>query len=92
METPILVIKTLPIIPTGWLLEPHGKCMLLFQKDKKSLNYLPMVFTEKWSVSPCNTPLDFINRRQVSIDAAVETWNELNGKGWIMLDFKNTSQ
>ena len=71
--------------PEGWLIEPNNKWLLLFYKDPMSLEQIPEFYMEKWNVSPAKTPLKLINRRKVSFNAALETWNELTDNGWIKI-------
>ena len=72
----------LTVIPEGWLINPSKTCLLRFFKDPMSLQRLPKVYMDKWSVTPAGTPLSFINRRKVQLDAALETWGELILNGW----------
>ncbi len=72
----------LTTIPEGWLINPTKTCLLRFFKDPMSLQRLPMVYMDKWSVTPSGTPLRFINRRRVQPDPANETWGELILNGW----------
>ena len=69
--------------PEGWLIDPHGKWLLLFHKDPTSSHRLPLFFMDKWNVSAIKTPFQFINRRKVGLTPAIETWNELIESGWI---------
>ena len=72
--------------PEGWLIEPYGKWLLLFHKDPKSLQRMPLFYIDKWDVSFVGTPNKFINRRRVHQEPAIETWNELIGNGWKKLE------
>ncbi len=76
------------MIPSGWLIEPSKKWLLLFHKDPKSLKRIPHIFVDKWEASSDGTPLRFINSRKVKLEAAIETWNELLDNGWINLNQK----
>tara|TARA_B100001250_G_C19037276_1_gene460068 strand:+ start:152 stop:406 length:255 start_codon:yes stop_codon:yes gene_type:complete len=77
------------MIPQGWLIDPSGKCLLLFRKDPKSLQRLPKVFMDKWDTTPMRSPSIFRNRREVSLEPAIETWDELTSNGWRKVDFKD---
>ena len=56
----------------GWLIDPNGKWLLLFQKGPMSLRCETTYYVDKWSVSSAGTPYAFINRRKVGLDAATE--------------------
>ena len=70
-------------MPSGWLLDPNGKWLLLFRRDPFSLNNLPIFYTEKWQASSFGTPAKFQNRRAAPLQETIETWNELLQSGWI---------
>ena len=70
------------VIPEGWLINPRKTCLLRFFKDPMSLQRLPKVYMDKWSVTRSGTPHNFINRRKVQLDPALETWSELILNGW----------
>ncbi len=72
----------LTVIPEGWLINPSKTCLLRFFKDPMSLQRLPKVYMDKWSVTSAGTPLSFINRRKVQLNPALETWSELILNGW----------
>ena len=74
------------MIPSGWLIDPNKKWLLLFHKDSKSLNILPNIYIDKWEVSANGCPKRFINRRKVELEPAIETWTELTHNGWIYLN------
>tara|TARA_Y100001968_G_C19148818_1_gene615121 strand:+ start:444 stop:713 length:270 start_codon:yes stop_codon:yes gene_type:complete len=76
----------LTVVPEGWLINPSKTCLLRFHKDPISLQRLPKVYMDKWSVTLSGTPLRFINRRKVQLDPALETWSELIFNGWEKLD------
>ncbi|KGG12741.1 MULTISPECIES: DUF1651 domain-containing protein [Prochlorococcus] len=75
------------MIPNGWLIDPKGKCLLLFQKEPMGLKGSPKIFMDKWDSTSQGTPSKFRNRRKVDIQPAIETWNELIGNGWRHLQF-----
>jgi len=72
--------------PEGWLIEPNSKWLLLFHKDHMSIGRQPIIYIDKWDVSPFGTPNTFINRRKVNLEPAMETWNELIQNGWKKLE------
>ena len=74
------------MIPNGWLIDPKGKCLLLFHKDPMCLQRVPRVYIDKWSATPTGMPLSFVNRRKVRLDPALETWAELIRNGWEKLE------
>ena len=76
----------LTFIPEGWLINPGKTCLLRFHKDPNSPMSLPKVYMDKWSVTPCVSPLRFINRRKVLLHPALETWGELILNGWEKLE------
>ena len=90
MKRGSLTLKDLQLevmIPNGWLIDPKGKCLLLFHKDPKSLQRLPKVLMDKWDSTSQGTPSSFTNRRKVGLEPSIETWDELIGHGWIFVTF-----
>ncbi len=77
------------MIPKGWLIDPHKKWLLHFQKDPMSISRLPKFFVDKWEATLLGTPARFCNRRKVNLEPAIETWNELNDNGWRQVLFKD---
>jgi len=75
------------MIPNGWLVDPKGKCLLLFRKDPKSLQRLPKVLMDKWDATSEGTPSQFRNSRKVDLEPAIETWDELIEHGWRFVTF-----
>ena len=73
-------------LPEGWLADPNGKLLLLFQKVPISLQRLPLFYIDKWDSYPVVTPNAFINRRIVHLEQAIEKWNELLKNGWEKLE------
>ncbi len=76
------------MIPDGWLIEPNSKWLLLFHKDRKSLNRITTIYIDKWEVSKNGTPSRFVNRRKVQLEPAIETWTELMNNGWQNIQHK----
>ncbi|WP_320663928.1 DUF1651 domain-containing protein [Prochlorococcus sp. MIT 1223] len=70
------------MILEGWLIDPSKTLLLRFHKDPTSLQRLPQIYMDKWSVTTSGTPCSLINRRKVHFDPALETWNELVLNGW----------
>ena len=75
------------MIPSGWLVDPKGKCLLLFHKNPKNLQRLPKVLMGKWDAPSEATSSQFRNRRKVELEPARETWDELIEHGWRFLAF-----
>ncbi len=76
--------------PEGWLMDPHGRWLLLFQKDPISSERFPTIYIDKWSVSDTGTPKFFKNRRKVELEPALETWSELRQNGWALVNELST--
>ncbi len=79
--------QLLAMIPNGWLIDPKGKCLLLFHKDPMCLQRLPKVLMDKWDTTSEGTPSQFRNRRKVDLEPAIETWDELIDHGWRFITF-----
>ena len=79
--------QLLVMIPHGWLIDPKGKCLLLFHKDPMCLQRLPKVLMDKWDATSEGTPSQFRNRRKVDLEPAIETWDELIEHGWRFVTF-----
>ncbi len=73
--------------PSGWLIDPKGDCLLLFQPGSKSSQKSIKVLMDKWDSTSHGTPSNFRNRRIVELEPAIETWNELISKGWRHVQF-----
>ena len=67
--------------PEGWLIDPEGKFLLLFQKDSKSLSKVARGYMDKWNASN-GTPTTFRNRKEVSSNEAISIWIKLTENGW----------
>ncbi len=67
--------------PEGWLIDPQGKFLLLFQRDPRALKSLPKGYIDKWNASN-GTPTTFKSRREVSASEAVSRWIQLTENGW----------
>ena len=68
--------------PQGWLIDPNRKWLLLFHREPSDKKSFTNLYMDKWSMSSLGTPYSFKSRREVKINAAIETWDELIGNGW----------
>ncbi len=75
------------MIPSGWLIDPKTKYLLLFHREQFSVNCVPQILMDKWDSTSQGTPASFKNSRKVDLQAAIETWTELIGNGWRHVKF-----
>ena len=71
--------------PEGWLIDPKGKFLLLFQKDPASLEKRAHGFIDKWDAKN-GSPTTFKNRKESSSAEAISKWIDLTEKGWRRVD------
>tara|TARA_Y100001968_G_C19430854_1_gene756952 strand:+ start:1205 stop:1450 length:246 start_codon:yes stop_codon:yes gene_type:complete len=71
--------------PEGWLIEPDGKFLLLFQRDPTSLKRLPKGYVDKWNCAN-GSPTTFVKRRELSAVDAVSLWITSTEDGWRRVD------
>ena len=81
-------LKCLIMVPEGWLINPGKTLLLRFHKSSTCLKRQPQICMDKWSVTSKGTPLNFINRRKVELNPALETWAELTLNGWEKLEYQ----
>ncbi len=70
----------------GWLRDSKNRWALHFLQVPKAFDNEIYVYIDKWNVSSIGTPEKFIDRRKVALLPAIETWNELVGLGWSIVD------
>jgi len=68
--------------PEGWLMDPNKRWLIAFHKDPIHCNRRQKYYMDQWSCSGSGIPCRFKNRREVEIEPALETWNELIQNGW----------
>ena len=69
--------------PEGSLIDPDGKNLLSFKQD--SMNPIKEGFVELWSVIS-NTSQEFIFKKRLSSQKAIEQWNYLSKHGWKLIE------
>ena len=69
--------------PEVCLLDPEGKNLLSFKRD--SMNPMNEGFIELWSVM-VNTSQQFIFRKRVSKEKALDQLNALTKRGWKVIE------
>ena len=84
MNNPIQ--ESLPTTPSGWLLAPTRNFCLLFVRDQKSAMAFPTVFTQLWFCTQEGVPTRLKNSRTLDYKSSYETWNELLGNGWELVE------
>ena len=68
--------------PNGWILNPQGSYLILFERYKKSARKDIKVYTHLFYANELGEPSRLKNRRLHDLDTAFETWNELIAGGW----------
>ena len=68
--------------PNGWILNPQGSFLILFEKCKKSARNNTSVYTHLFYANHLGEPAGLKNTRLHDLDSAFETWNELIAGGW----------
>ena len=71
--------------PEGWLIDPKGKFLLLFQKDSTCLKSRAVGFIDKW-VAMNGSPTTLKSRKNATSTEAISQWIELTEKGWRRVD------
>ena len=72
--------------PTGWLVAPTRDFCLFFIRDPKSAMAFPTVFTQLWYCTEQGIPTKLKNTRRLDYLSSYETWDELIGKGWELVE------
>ena len=68
--------------PNGWILNPQGRYVILFERSKKSARKNIKVYTHLFYANDMGEPCRLKNTRFHDLDSAIETWNELIAGGW----------
>ena len=68
--------------PNGWILNPQGSYLILFERYKKSARKNIKVYTHLFYANELGEPSRLKNTRLHDLDTAFETWNELIARGW----------
>ena len=68
--------------PNGWILNPQGSYLILFERCKKSPRKNIKVYTYLFYANEKGEPGRLKNSRLHDLDSAIETWNELIAGGW----------
>ena len=69
--------------PEGWLVDPKGKTLLLFEKD--SIAEQPSGSIKKW-MAVNGYPSKFKSSKQASALEAITKWIDLTENGWRRVD------
>lgn len=74
------------IDPTcGWLLDPQGSLLILFDRCKKSARNNIQIYTHLFYANYLREPERLKNTRLLNLYCAFETWNELQAGGWTLV-------
>ena len=71
--------------PEGWLIDPKGKTLLLFQKDPTTKRISGSI--DKWAANN-GSPTVLKSRKKASATEAVTRWIELTEDGWRRVDMQ----
>ncbi len=69
--------------PEGWLIDPKGKTLLLFQKDPAGEKSSGSI--EKWAAVN-GSPYKYKNKVKASVLEAISKWIDLTEDGWRRVD------
>ena len=69
--------------PEGWLVDPKGKTLLLFQKDPTTKKNTGSI--DKW-IAINGSPTKFKSKKTASATQAITKWIELTEEGWRRVD------
>ncbi len=69
--------------PEGWLIDPKGKFLLLFQKDSKAEKTSGSI--NKW-IAVNGSPAKYKSRKKASALEAISRWIDLTEDGWRRVD------
>ena len=72
--------------PSGWLVAPERDFCMLFISDPKSAMEFPTIFTQLWFCTKEGVPTRLKNTRKLDYQSSYETWNELIGNGWKLVE------
>ena len=79
-------VREMKATPSGWLVAPAKDFCLLFIGDPKSEMAFPTVFTQLWHCTEDGVPTRLKNTRRLDYQSSYETWNELIGNGWELVE------
>ena len=79
-------VREMKPTPSGWLLAPARDFCLFFIRDPKSAMAFPTVFTQLWYCTEQGIPTKLKNTRRLDYLSSYETWNELIGNGWKLVE------
>jgi len=68
--------------PNGWILNPQGSYLILFERCKKTARKNIKVYTHLYHSNELGEPDRLKNTRLHDLNSAIETWNELINGGW----------
>ena len=68
--------------PNGWILNPLGSYLILFESCKKSPRKNAKIYTHLFYANEMGEPGRLKNSRLHDLDSAIETWEELLAGGW----------
>ena len=68
--------------PSGWILNPQGSYLILFERCNKTPRNNIKVYTHLFYANEMGEPGGLKNTRLHDLDSAFETWNELMAGGW----------
>ena len=68
--------------PNGWILNPQGSYLILFERSKKFARNNIKVYTHLFYVNEIGKTGRLKNTRLHDLDSAIETWEELIAGGW----------
>ncbi len=71
---------------TGWLINPCKKLVLFFIQDPKQEPHEVKVITQLWHATAEGIPIKIKNTRTMKLKDALETWEELLGNGWELVE------
>ena len=75
--------------PIGWLIDPHNKWAIHFDRKIDSNDPIGMDFTiDMWGVVPKGKPMMFKSRRKVTKADSLKTWKQLIASNWVEFDFE----
>ena len=74
--------------PNGWVLNPEGSFLILFEICKKSARKNFKVYTHLFYANHLGEPDRLKNTRLHSLDGAIDIWNKLMSEGWTLVTNK----
>ena len=68
--------------PNGWILNPQGSYLIIFERCKKLPRKNFRVYTHLFYTNEMGEPERLKNSILLDLDSAIETWNELIAGEW----------